>query len=84
MERDLIIKALECCKSDDMTHCRECPYQTGRIYCMCKMSADALSLIKELTEENEKLAKLTDVFIGSYKNHIKRIEEGLERLKGEK
>ena len=52
MENNEIKKALECCKSDDMTHCRGCPYDKG-IYCMCDMSADALSLINELTEENK-------------------------------
>ena len=59
LKRDEIIKALECCKSDDMTHCRRCPYDTG-LYCMCNMSADALSLINELTEENERLRAIPE------------------------
>lgn len=52
MEKDLIIKALECCFSDGS--CDGCPY-TERVDCRRELERNALSLIKELTEENERL-----------------------------
>ena len=60
MERNEIIKALECCKSfRDFYMCDECPYSKALLAddesCTNRMSQDALSLIKELTEENERL-----------------------------
>jgi hypothetical protein len=53
MEREQIIKALECCSGND---CRGCPY-FGHIPCTKPMNGDALALIKELTEEIESLRK---------------------------
>ena len=59
MERDLIIKALECCVTDS---CFSCPYDDVGVYSQCvpALLKDALSLInsqerriKELTEENK-------------------------------
>lgn len=65
MDREQIIKALECC-----THigtgglvdcvCDECPYCIGKDDCR-NLDAYALSLIKELTEENERLRGERDV-----------------------
>ena len=58
MEREQIIKALECCSK---TTCKDCPYtKNGKvdifdITCSVNMAKDALALIKELTEENERL-----------------------------
>jgi hypothetical protein len=59
MEKDLIIKALECCQLDSDYTCKDCPLKDGD----CAIEAGlALSLINsyeqriaELTEENERL-----------------------------
>ena len=52
LKRDDIIKALECCSLGD---CYPCPYGKWSAGCRDEMCGDALSLIKELTEENERL-----------------------------
>ena len=53
MEQDKIIKALECCK---IRACDICPYDVfSNPTSTCNLKEDALELIKELTEENEKL-----------------------------
>ena len=53
MEREQIIKALECCGADDGCVGEECPYYANCQFCITRISKDALSLIKELTEDNE-------------------------------
>ena len=53
--REQIIKALECLTGEPM-FCRECAYNgVGAFSCRKDLAKDALSLIKELTEENERL-----------------------------
>lgn len=53
INRDQIIKALECC----VNHmCNECPLRDGRC-ANGEMGRLALAIIKELTEENAKLAR---------------------------
>ena len=54
MDREKIIKAMEC--HNDCTPCVECPYK-GVQFCSETLEEDALSLIKELTEEIEILTK---------------------------
>lgn len=54
LKRDLIIKALECCKSPKLTKCDGCPREKEDGHCMYRLNEDALSLIKELTEQVEK------------------------------
>lgn len=56
MERDDIIKALECCTEQD--YCVLCPCDNECIG-MESLMLDALSLIKELTEENGNLRAST-------------------------
>ncbi len=56
MEKEQIIRALECCTSGKP--CRECEYKDkskDTFGCRKKCLKDALALIKELTEENERL-----------------------------
>jgi predicted transcriptional regulator len=55
MDREQIIKALECCKSPKLTKCNGCPREQEDGHCMYRLTADALALIRELTEENERL-----------------------------
>ena len=52
MERDEIIKALECCPEQE--YCKMCP---AKEFCtgMDSLVENAFILIKDLTEENERL-----------------------------
>ena len=52
MEREQIIKALECCSKGT---CMACPLKEDYSPCSSTLTYSALSLIKELTEENERL-----------------------------
>lgn len=56
MERDNIIKALECCSGavDDVlkVDCDKCPYDIGSAECK-GLERDALAVIKELSAEKE-------------------------------
>ena len=55
LNREQIIKALECCGTPKLTKCKACPRDEEDALCMYRLYADALSLINELTEENERL-----------------------------
>ena len=56
MEREQIIKALECCITPRDCDCDECPLDKyGSLNCKWLLMSHSLSLIKELTEENERL-----------------------------
>lgn len=50
--KEQIINALECCTNDC---CRSCPIRQPDATCVGKLMKNALALINELTEENEKL-----------------------------
>jgi hypothetical protein len=50
LNREQIIEALECLSSDSIFCDPKCPYYSDR-YCQVALSRDALTLIKELTEE---------------------------------
>ena len=56
LNREQIIKALECCSGTDDdfldVKCNECPYKIGTVSCR-HLDRDALCLINELTEENK-------------------------------
>ena len=55
MEREQIIKALECCVHIRVgQYCGSCPYN-HMLGCRVIMNNDAIALISELTEENERL-----------------------------
>lgn len=54
MQRTEVIKALECCTT--FIGCYECPYNDiGNHKCKSRLFRNSLALIKELTEENERL-----------------------------
>jgi hypothetical protein len=53
LNRDQIVKALECCYGG--SKCSLCPLYGKDRYCFTELGADSLFLIKELTEENERL-----------------------------
>lgn len=79
MERNDIIKALECCSrsgcSDNET--RDCPLKNDE-YCASTLPQYALALIKELTVELEAMRCAAN----SYKMHNKKLTEENERLRG--
>ena len=78
-----IIKALECCNSGTTEDCAKCPrFDSDRTLstedCMEKLMRDALSLIKELTKENERLKKTNEYYSeleqGCFVTGVKKIE----------
>ena len=68
MERDKIIKALECCSvSSELRVCTtDCPYFSIPLEdidnCNDVLARDALSLIKELIDENEYLKQQNEIY----------------------
>lgn len=85
LNRNQIIKALECCKSPLTSDCATCAYKgksiKNGIYvgCVNTLIADALALIKELTEENGRLSGKVAEYEEERKYHFemsrKRISE---------
>lgn len=55
LNREQIIKALECCSSREEDTCDYCPLTEISIDCGRILHSISLSLIEELTEENERL-----------------------------
>lgn len=53
LNRDQIIKALEWCIQSES--CEYCEYKSADDIDVCGIRGDALALIKELTEENQRL-----------------------------
>lgn len=57
LNREQIIKALECCETGRAVSCEKCPMlnieTSDDVVCSEMLARYALSLIKELTEENE-------------------------------
>lgn len=70
LNRDQIIKALECC-INDIDCCYDCPFSAADLS-LCGglrgLSAEALALIKELTEENEDLNKTISSLLETIKD----------------
>lgn len=56
LNREQIIKSLKCCHSYDAADCSHCAYKDKSnaigVSCVNVLIADALALIKELTDEN--------------------------------
>lgn len=78
MTDEQIIKALECCATDDGDDCSQCPYgnivyKSGSGGCVNRCRKDALDLINRKKEENEMLLQ---------KLQSEAIREFAEKLKG--
>lgn len=58
-----IIKALECCTSDDEPNCEECT-KRPHIYCICELLEDAYGLIQRQQEEIKKYKQTIKVLQG--------------------
>ncbi len=52
MDREKVIKALECCIRKDGNECKVCPY-TENEYCVEDMVTDALAMLKEQQQRIE-------------------------------
>lgn len=77
-----IIKAMECCYTPLASDCNDCGYRGQSvengdyISCSNRLMADALTLIKQLTEENERLrAENVDCRLG-----FTLLEDAFQRL----
>ena len=87
-DRDTIIKGLECCKTPLASDCKNCSYSGERnedgVYegCVNCLVADALELIKELTEKNERLRNWCENKIVLDNDELKEVKTAcLERIK---
>lgn len=80
LNREQIIKALECCQK---RKCQSCTYDVfGNSLSNCRVKKHALTLIKELTEERtDHITQLVaqDVQISNLKDEIARLRDKLER-----
>ena len=80
------IKALECCASYDRdTSCGECPYMYAELadneICSNRMATDALTLIKELTEEVEARKVQHEKFVADIEKQLVELTEEVEARK---
>ena len=85
LNREQIIKDLECCKSEGHV-CYKCSHRDVRIGISCRdaLSRDALSLINELTEVNERLRAEVENQSILWKQHFESIyETAKETLKAD-
>lgn len=56
MEKEQIVKALECCTRKPRANCKECPYALAEDRCMVsKLQRDSLSLIRDQEKRIEEL-----------------------------
>ena len=79
MEHNEIIKAWECCLTPKACGCDDCPLgKDGSINCKWLLLLRSLSLIKELTEENERLRAERDVLDITVKD-LRGRNKGLQR-----
>jgi hypothetical protein len=98
MEKEQIIKALECCtrgrKSNEDIPCLECPYNECNIVggtserqtkgsCQWWLMKDATALIKELTEELEKERTWANSMIDNLRDDIRELTEENRRVKAD-
>lgn len=63
LNREQIIKALECCSG--IAKCVDCPY-AEKEDCAKQNARDVIELIKELTEENERLEHICNSYALQY------------------
>ena len=78
LNREQIIKALECCYMQELEHnenCPECHYTDLYPNCAEYLGKHAFALIKELTEENERLREKADRNLENLKAVLEEISE---------
>ena len=78
MEREKIIKALEICSNyKGCSDCKDCPLHNDE-YVQCEqnvLEGLALSLIKELTEDNDKLLTQRRVLVTNWRDTKEKVKE---------
>ena len=75
LNAEQVIKAMECCYDNNLS-CIDCPFQASDKYVECAgLTLSALSLIKELTEENERLRAEAENQSILWKQHFESIYE---------
>ena len=79
MERDEIIKALECCKSPKRAKCNGCPREEEDSLCMYRLNEDALALINS---QEQRIGELTD-YKNGYEKGCEDSDKKYEALKEE-
>ena len=83
LNAEQIKKALECCSGteDDRlnVNCNECPFEIGKNECR-SLDSLALSLINELTEENDKLKVLNKLHEQDVDDYIEQLEKKVEEV----
>ena len=86
LNRDLIVKALECCASNSLEDCDCCPMdEKKKDNCECGrfLAIQALALLRELPEENEEkdetIAGLIGTIKDSYGFAVREMKARLER-----
>jgi len=65
IDRENVIKGVECCKCENKLHCDQCPYDyngrgNARYECTAELSADALAMLKEQEKEIKALRLLVE------------------------
>lgn len=85
MERDDVIKALECCHKEDGVLCEKCPYAKAEngVYCANRLLRDALALIRELTEENDQLRLDVEVCGAELSRYTENVAKMVEETKAD-
>lgn len=86
LNRDEIIKALECCYTNTLS-CIDCPYQAPDKFLECSdLVHNAVSLVKELTEENANWEPIAEGYRKQFEDCAEergKLTEENERLKTE-
>lgn len=78
MEREQVIKALECCETSPK-NCPSCPLARDCSPCSKTMANNALSLIKELTEDVERVRKQCgDIIVECDERDAERLKQVAE------
>ena len=77
MDREQIIKSLECCDGT-LGGCERCPNYKNRY--RCSLKPDALSLIKELTAEVEARKAQHEKFVADIEKQLVELAKNNERL----
>lgn len=81
--RKEIIKALECCYTNNL-YCSDCPFlDTGKYIECSSLAISALSLIKELTEENERLNGAVEMYEEERKYHFEMSRKKIAEAKAD-
>ncbi len=84
LNREQIIKAIEYCFSDKP--CNKCEWHEKGNGCLGKLEQSAISLIKELTEENEAISERYAIQVVTaikLDKQVQRLTEENERLRAE-